>query len=349
MSSVASRVGISLPMLNQPARALQDLAHLADESGFDSLWDYEFFRNPFITHALNAGVTRSIALATGIATAAGRTPFEMANAAADVDELSGGRAILGVGLGGAGWTDIYNGADLSHPIPRIREYVTGLRAVWDHFTTGDNFAVDGKYVQLSSPVMNPWGGRELARPRIPIYLAALKPGMLRLAGEIGDGVIGYLNTPSFIDGHVRPHVAEGAARVGRDPAEVDIASLILCAISEDREMARRIARINVGNYVAFPVSWTVIDYMGLQDERDAVLQALMTDGIGALESATSDKLLDTFAICGTPDEALEQFAALDGRLPHIVLHTPYVPPISGADSAESFRTVCDTMAKAFAG
>jgi alkanesulfonate monooxygenase SsuD/methylene tetrahydromethanopterin reductase-like flavin-dependent oxidoreductase (luciferase family) len=349
MSSPVSRVGISLPMLNQPPRRLQDLARAADEAGFHSLWDYEFFRNPFITHALNAGVTRNIRLATGIATAASRTPFEMANAAADVDELSDGRAILGVGLGGAGWTDVFNGADLSHPLPRIREYVTGLRAVWDHFSDGEEFAVDGKYVTLASPMMNPWGGRELVRPRIPIYLAALKPGMLRLAGELADGVIGYLNTPAFLDGHIRPHVAEGAARVGRDPAEVDVASLVICAMSEDRALARRIARINVGNYVAYPVSWTVIDYMGLQEERDAVLQALFTEGVDALETATSDALLSAFAICGTPDEAMEQFAAFDGRLPHVVLHTPYVPPISGADSAQSFLTVCETFAKAFAG
>jgi alkanesulfonate monooxygenase SsuD/methylene tetrahydromethanopterin reductase-like flavin-dependent oxidoreductase (luciferase family) len=348
MSTIKSRVGISLPMLNQPAHRLPDLARTADEAGFHSLWNYEFFRNPFISHAVNAGATSNIKLATGIATAACRTPYEMANAAADVDELSGGRAIIGTSVGGAGWTDAYNGADISHPLPRMREYITGMRAVWDHFTTGEPFALNGEYVQLASPEMNPWGGRELVRPRIPIYLGALKPGMLRLAGEIGDGVIGYLNTPSFVEEHVKKYVAEGAARVGRDPAEVDITSLILCAISEDRQLARRIARINVGNYVAFPISWTVIEHMGLQEERDAVLQALMTEGPSALETATSDALLDAFAICGTPDEAMEQFAAFDGRLPHIVLHTPYVPPISGADSEHSFRTVCETFAKAFA-
>ncbi len=76
-----SRVGISLPMLNQPPHHLRELAHLADEAGFDSLWDYEFFRNPFVTHALNATTTSRIALGTGIATASSRTPFEMANAA----------------------------------------------------------------------------------------------------------------------------------------------------------------------------------------------------------------------------------------------------------------------------
>src|SRR5439155_9882175 len=80
------RIGVSLPMLNQPYERYPEFASLAENAGFDSVWDYEFFRNPFITHALNARATSRIQLGTGIATAAPRTPFEMANAAADVDE-----------------------------------------------------------------------------------------------------------------------------------------------------------------------------------------------------------------------------------------------------------------------
>jgi probable F420-dependent oxidoreductase len=341
-----SRIGISLPMLNQPADAFSELAHLADDAGFDSLWDYEFFRNPFVTHALNARATSRIQLGTGIATASSRTPFEMANAAADIDELSGGRALIGTSVGGAGWTDVYNGADISHPLPRMREYIEAMRAVWDHFSNGEPFSYDGKYVQLASPPFNPWGSRELVRPRIPIYLAALKPAMLRMAGEVADGVLGYLNTPEFVEKHVRPHVAEGAQKAGRDAEDIEITSLVLCSISEDRAAARRLARINVGNYVAFPISATVVEFMGLQDDRDHVLNALMTQGPSALETATSDKLVETFSICGTPDEAAEQLAAFDGLLPHIVLHTPYVPPISGVESNAAFRATVSTFARA---
>src|SRR6202008_3840953 len=98
-----SRIGLSLPMLNQPYERYAEFAALAEDAGFDSVWDYEFYRNPFITHALNARATSRIQLGTGIATAAPRTPFEMANAAADVDELSGGRKLLGPAARG-GWS-----------------------------------------------------------------------------------------------------------------------------------------------------------------------------------------------------------------------------------------------------
>lgn len=341
-----SRVGISLPMLNQPYATLRELAALADEAGFASLWDYEVFRNPFVAHGLNAVATRSIGLATGIATACSRSPFEMANAAADIDELSGGRAVLGMAVGGAGWTDTFNGATIDHPLPRLREYVEAVRAVWDHFTTGEPFSYEGRYVQAASPALNPWGGRELVRPRIPIYLGALKPAMLRMVGQAGDGVLGYLHTPRFITEHVRPHLAEGARKAGRDPSEVDIAALILCSVHEDREVARRLARINVGNYVAFPVSSTVVDFMGLTEERAHLVNALMAEGPAALETSVPDVLVDTFSISGTPHEARDQLAEFEDVLPHIVLHTPYVPPIRAAESETAFRNTVATFAPA---
>lgn len=342
--TITSKVGISLPMLNQPFDRIAELARCADEAGFHSVWDYEFFRNPFVAHALNAKATSRIQLATGIATAACRTPFEMANAVADIDELSGGRAILGTSVGGVGWTDVFNGADIDHPLPRMREYIECMRAIWDHYATEEPFSFDGKYVQAASPVVNPWGVRTMVRPRIPIYLGAVRPLMLAMAGEIADGVLGFLQTPEFIEDCVRPHIAKGAAKAGRDVAEIDVTSLVITAISEDRAMARRIARINVGNYAAYPVSWEAIEHAGLAEDRDAVIEAYMLEGPEGLEKATSDALLDAFAICGTPDEAMEQFQRWDGRVDHVVLHTPYVPPIDGEDSAASFRTVCATFA-----
>jgi probable F420-dependent oxidoreductase len=341
-----SRIGVSLPMLNQPYERYAEFAALAEDAGFDSVWDYEFYRNPFITHALNARATCRIQLGTGIATAASRTPFEMANAAADVDELSGGRTLLGLSTGGAGWTEIFNGTDIDRPLTRLREYIKAVREIWNHFETGEPFEFQGKIYRASSPPLNPWGTRDLARPQIPIYLAGLKEGMVRLAGEIADGVFGFLPTPSFIQQHVLPNVAIGAAKAGRDSSEIDVTALVICSVSNDREEAIRRARINVGNYVAYPVGSTVVEYMGLQEDRDHVLMRLLSEGPAALATAASDELVRTFAIAGTPDEAAEQLAAYEGVLPHIVLHTPYVPPIDQASSEDAFRSMVQAFARA---
>jgi alkanesulfonate monooxygenase SsuD/methylene tetrahydromethanopterin reductase-like flavin-dependent oxidoreductase (luciferase family) len=227
----------------------------------------------------------------------------------------------------------------------MREYIESLRLLWKHFADGEPVSYEGRYLQFTSPPFNPWGLRPLARPQIPIYLACLKPRMLQMAGELADGVLGYLNTPRFVDEHVRPNVAKGAEKAGRDPADVEITSLVICSVSDDREEAMRLARINVGMYVAYPVSATVIEFMGLEEERDAVVHALIAGGPPALENATSDELVRTFAIAGTPDEAAEQLAEFEGRLPHIVLHTPYVPPITGAESERAFRNIVAAFAR----
>ncbi|MET0984577.1 MAG: LLM class flavin-dependent oxidoreductase [Steroidobacteraceae bacterium] len=338
--TVTSRLGVSMPMLNQPYEKYPQFARLADEAGFFSVWDYEFYRNPFITHAVCAGVTKNIQLATGIAAASGRAPNEMANAAADVDELSNGRTLLGLSTGGAEWADCYNGTDVDHPLTRMREYIHVVRSVWQHHATREAFEFNGKFYKAKSPPFNVFGTREqLARPRIPIYLAGLKPKMLQLAGEIADGALGYIWTPRYIKEQVLPNVASGAEKAGRKPADVEVASLVLCSVHADRKVALRLARINVGMYVATPGGGTVAEFMGLQDERNALLQALMTTGPAALERTTSDALVRAFSICGTPDEAREQLAEYEGLLPHIVLHTPYVPPIRQEESEAAFRNM----------
>ena len=111
---------------------------------------------------------------------------------------------------------------------------------------------------------------------------------------------------------------------------------MICSCSEDREEAWRRARIQVGNYVAPMVSEVVVEHMGLQQDRATVLEAFMTGGIQALATATSDELVRTFSITGTPDECREQLRQYEGVLDHIILHTPYVPPLDADESEDAF-------------
>lgn len=337
------KIGISMPILNQPYGKFAELAGLADTAGFDSVWDYEFFRNPFMIHAACAGSTSTISHATGIATACSRTPFEMANAAADLDELTGGRAIIGLANGAGMWTDVFNGADVSSPLARIREYIDAMRLHWKHFSDGEPFSFEGEFYKAASPAFNPWGVRQLVRPRIPIYLSVVRPRMLRLAGEIADGALGYLGTPRYFTDVYRPSIAEGAVAAGRAPSDVEITALVICSVSEDREEAMRRARIQVGNYICFPGADPMIQFENLAEERDKVLMKLLSDGVSAFDDIP-EHVVKTFAICGTPEEGREQLAAFEGALDHIVLHTPYVPPLAQADSEDAFRDTVTALA-----
>jgi alkanesulfonate monooxygenase SsuD/methylene tetrahydromethanopterin reductase-like flavin-dependent oxidoreductase (luciferase family) len=277
-----------------------------------------------------------------------RTPFEMANAAADLDELTGGRAIIGLATGGAGWTDVYNGADVAHPLPRMREYVELLRAHWKHLGDGEPFAYEGRFYRAASPAFNPWGVRQMVRPQIPVYLSVVRPRMLQLAGEIGDGVLGYLQTPRYVEEVVLPNLAIGAEKAGRDVDEIDVTALLLCSVSEDREEAMRRARINVGNYICFPGAEPMVQFNGIADERDAIVQRLMTEGPAAFD-AIPEEIVRLFAICGTPEEGRDQLAEYAGLLTHTVLHTPYVPPLGQADSEDCFRQTVAAFGRAAIG
>jgi alkanesulfonate monooxygenase SsuD/methylene tetrahydromethanopterin reductase-like flavin-dependent oxidoreductase (luciferase family) len=339
------KIGVSMPILNQPYRKFAELARLADSGGFDSVWDYEFFRNPFMIHATCAPSTTGIQHATGIATACSRTPFEMANAAADLDELTGGRTIIGLANGAGMWTDVFNGADISKPLTRIKEYIEVMRLHWKHFTDGEPFSYEGQFYRAASPAFNPWGGRELVRAQIPIFLSVIQPRMLRLAGEIADGALGYLGTPRYFSEIYRPNVAAGATSAGRAPDDVEIAALVICSVSEDRDEAMRRARIQVGNYICFPGADPMVQFEGLGPERDKLLMTLLSESVSAFD-AIPDEVVKTFAICGTPNEGREQLDQFRGVLDHIILHTPYVPPLQQRDSEDAFRKTVAALSPA---
>lgn len=332
--------GISMPVLQTRIDKFAEFARLADDAGFRSVWDYEFYRNPFVIHAGTAAATSRIQLATGIAEAFIRSPFEAANAAADVDELSGGRAILGLGPGGPDFLEGFHSTDAAKPVARMREYLDLVRMSWDYLGGGaPPMSYAGEHYRFQSPPLNPWGGRELARERIPIYISAMRPLMLQLAGEKAEGTLGYLQTPEFAAEQVRPNLAKGAQRAGRDPASVDHAALVICCVSNDRAEALHRARIQVGMYAAYPISDVAIQFHGCEAEQHAVRVAMMQGGIEAIEGATADRLVELFAIVGTPDEARKQAARYAESISHVVLHTPYVPPLAPEETEDAFRNI----------
>lgn len=340
-----SKLGVSMPILNQPYQAFPVMAKAAEDAGFDSVWDYEFYRNPFVIHGLTAQATERIGLATGLATTVNRTPFEMANAAADVDEISDGRTILGLGIGAAGFAEVFHGAETNHPADRLREFIEVMRQAWGYLGTGRQVRFEGTYYRFGDPEFNPWGRRPLVREQIPVYLAALRPTMLRLAGEIADGLVGYMMNPTYLEQVVWPNVEAGARRAGRELSAVDIASETICSVSTDRAEAFRRARIQVGTYVAYPVSEPMVAQMGLEKERMTVLRSLMSEGPSCLERVTDDKLVEAFSITGTPDECRRRIKDYQDKLPHIILHTPYVPPLAREESADAFHNIVQTFGR----
>jgi probable F420-dependent oxidoreductase len=340
------KIGVTIPVFNAAPGDVPKMAKAAEDAGLDSVWDYEIWRNPFIGLATAATSTSRVELGTALATALTRTPWVTANAAADLHDLSGGRLLLGLGTGDPFLLNNFHGIQLDRPLARMREYVEALRASWNYMATAEPGTFDGKFYQLTFPEFNPWvRTNPTLRDGIPILLAAARPKMIQLAGEIADGLVGYLYSLNFLKEVVHPNLEIGARRAGRDVSDVQLVSQTICSVHPDRDEAMRRARIHVGQYVTDPVSDGMTTAEGLQKEVQTVREAIMTEGPSAAEWATDDKLVDAFSISGTPDEARERLQHYAELLPHIMLHCPYPPPLTAEESADSFQHILDLFGR----
>ena len=222
----AARTGIAL---RDPWswRDLAELVATAEETGFAALFLPEITgREAFSTLSAVAGETASLELGTGIVTIVARRPLTTAMAAATVDERSEGRMVLGLGTGPAG----------PGSLERLRDYVGKVRALLDgREARGES----GRPMRLSMP---PPPGR-----RIPIWIAALGPRCMRLAGELADGVLLNWCPPERV-AFARDRVREGAEATGRDPEAVTVAVYVRACVGQDEEEAMSALRLAAAGY-----------------------------------------------------------------------------------------------------
>lgn len=335
------KLGITMPSRTAPLARIPDYAKMADDAGFESAWTYEVYRNPFVMLATSAMVTSRVELCTGLATAFTRSPFEAANAAADVDELSGGRMKLGLGMGVPEFLTAFHSTDLKAPIGRLSEYVEVLRRSWDYVAGEPVANFDGKHYQFAAPPINPWGLREPPTRQIPILVAGMRPKVLQLVGAKADGWVGYLYTPKFFEQVVLPNITEGARTAGRDVDTLDLSCEIICCVHPDRDVAMARAKKHVGFYIAHPVSDVVAEVEGVLDLVNELRVSMMQKGPAAFED-TPEELVEIFSITGTPEECRQKLDRYRD-LPHLALHTSYVPPFTAEESEDCYLQIIDAF------
>lgn len=246
------RFGLGLMPLHPPAESGR-LAALAEAAGFDAIWvpDERFCRDCYLTLASIAQATRRVRLGPCVTDPYSRHPALTAVAVATLDELSGGRAVLGIGAGISGFTAL--GLTRDRPATAVREAVTLVRRLW----AGEEVTQQGEIVRFH-------GGRLdfSARPSIPVFVAGRGPRILEVAGEVADGVIvGALASPPTLAYAFR-HVERGAARSGRRLDGFETMLWLHTALSPDAAAARDAVRaIVVGVLVS---SRPVLDDLGVR-------------------------------------------------------------------------------------
>jgi probable F420-dependent oxidoreductase len=317
------------------------IARRAEEAGFDSVWAPEFHNHSGpLALAAAAMETERVELGTAIAWAFGRSPLLTAVTALDLDEMSGGRFVLGLGTGTRRMRTDWLGAPADKPATRLRETIGAVRAVWSSANAG---AIDyeGELVHLK---VRPYGRAGQVRTDIPVYVAAVNEGMSRMAGKVSDGVVAHpMATARYIEEVMRPAIAEGATAEGRSPGDVAIADWILLAVSGDREQAREDAKRQIAFHATVRTYDAILDLHGYTGIAAQIRDLWKSFDLAGMTALVTDEMLDEMAVAGTPDEcrtALHRRAASADRL---LLGAPVV-----ATDPDRIRKYHDAIVETFA-
>lgn len=219
-------------------------ARAAEQAGLDAIFTAEIANDPFIPLAFAARATERIHLGTCIAVAFPRSPMVTANLARDLHFESGGRFSLGLGSQVKGHNERRFSVPWSPPVPRLREYVEALRAIWRCWETGEKLEFEGEHYRFSlmTPEFSP--GPTGLGP-IPVSVAAVRPAMIRMAGQVCDGVkLHGFATRKYLDDVALPALREGMARSGRERSRFEIAGGGFIATGADAdEVAKAVEMI----------------------------------------------------------------------------------------------------------
>ena len=236
-----------------------------------------------------AAATERVRLGTGVVPIYTRTPATMAQTAATIAAFSGGRLALGLGVSHRPVVEGWHGQTIDKPVSEMREYVAIVRAILagEQPPAGDKWRT-GFVLQ-----------RQLQAPDLPIHVAGLSPRMLRLAGEIADGVILWLCNPSYIRDVVVPEVRAGREQAGKPVEGFEIIAAVPSAVVDDPADAHAAMRKDLLPYFSLPFYRAMIERSGFEDDI-AAFDAAAPQGPEAMGAAISERFLDQ--LCAIGDE-----------------------------------------------
>ena len=291
--------GLSTLDLRQAAQSAREL----EELGYDGMVSAETSHDPFFPLLLAAGETKRLELLTEIVVAFARSPMTVAIQAHDLQSLSKGRFILGLGSQIKPHITKRFSMPWSKPAARMREYIQSLRAIWDCWYEGKPLNVRGEFYThtLMTPMFTPQDG-EYGAPKV--FLAAVGPLMTKVAGEVADGILCHpFSTRAYIEQVTMPAVEEGLAISGRsrDDFQVVFPGFVVTGADEESFIASKTAVCKqLAFYGSTPAYKAVLDTHGwgeLQGELNALSKRGEWDEMGR---QITDEILAEFAVVAEP-------------------------------------------------
>ncbi len=308
------------------------IAQQADSLGYHSFWTGESWgRDVFTVLTMVACHTENLRLGAGIVNVFSRTPALIAQTVASLDILSQGRAILGLGSSGRTVVENWHGVPFDSPLARTREYIDIIRMALaggpvNH--QGRFYRMD-RFRMISPPVQE----------RVPIYIASLGPKNLALTGELADGWLPIWTHLERLPG-LKEDIGLAASKAGREIADVTVAPYIMCyAASDPQDLAHgeRLLRDHMVYYIGGMGSYYFDSFSraGFASEAQAVRDAWSSGERERAAAAVSDRMLESVAVLGTPEQCRSQLA----RFRRAGADLPIATFPHGADVAAILRTI----------
>ena len=255
----------------------------------------------------------------------GRSPALMAMSTAGLDELSGGRAILGLGTQAKPYVELWHSAKFERPVERMREYITALRKILSNPFNLTSYK--GRIFDIKGFVLTV----KPKEPKIPIFVAAIGPKMQRVAGEVGDGVLGYFYSVRYVKDRLLPRLKEGAEKVGRDlkseDFEIAVGLPALISDSDDRfEMVKPLVAAFTVAVGSSPSYRMILQDLGYSENVDLVSKKLKEGDMGGAVKHIPDEMAKQVCVCGTESEVrqrIEEYRSVGVSLPVLNPTPPY--------------------------
>lgn len=267
---------------------------LAEHLGYESVYITHIAgRDSVTTLMAYAARSKRVRLGTGVMPIYSRSPAASAQSFATLDEFSGGRAVCGLGVSHRPVVESWYGQAIDRPLGEMREYVAIMRAIFagEDPPQGEKFRSSFHFAGFG------------ARADLPVYLAGLSPGMLRLAGQIADGVVLWLCNPDYVREVVVPAVAEGRAKAGKPLAGFDIVAAVPAAVTAEPREARARLRSELVPYFSLPFYRAMLDRSGYGEDIAGFDSAMQQGEPQAAITAISDSFLQRLAAIGSAEEA----------------------------------------------
>lgn len=284
-------------LANETADKLADLVKMSEDNGLEFAWITDHYNNRDSYSLLTyiAARTNTIKLGPGVTNPYTRTAVQLASAIATVNEVSDGRAVLGIGPGDKMTFDAL-GIEWTKPLGTIRETVDVIKQM----QTGKKISYDGDILKIKSAKLN--FGKDLECP--PIYIGAQGPKMLELAGEIGDGALVNASHPRDFENAVKL-LKKGAKSKGKDFSKFDVGAYTSFSVASTKEDAEKSAK-PVTAFIVAGSPDAVLEKHGLSQSDVQKLKDGFKVSFGEAVKAVTPEMLDAFAICGTPAECIEK-------------------------------------------